>query len=375
MSRMRIGQQEIRQADIFEILLDSFPDMIHSVDDEGRIVYANRTAETLLGYNREELLCMNVRQIYAQEVLDAMERGFKALKTDGDKRVESLLQAKDGTRIPVEIRSFGIYDDEGRFVRTFSILRDIRKIKELQNSLVHAGRLAAIGELAAGIAHDIHNPLTVVLLAAEMVNRSCARPEMDLSTRLELALHYVDDITKAAHAIEKLADHLRDFSRGMVQRYESLDLHDAVSDALFIVQSKIAKSGVQVRNRVAKGRHYILGCPNQVEQIFANLFSNASDAMRGRDVRNLTIEIEPFAADGTDYWRCRVSDSGCGIPEELREQVFQSFFTTKPQGEGTGLGLAISRGIVNEHKGHITLSSEVGAGSTFAIDLPRLAET
>ena len=153
MSRMRIQDIEIRDADIFEILLDNFPDMIHSIDHEGNIVYTNRTASNLLGYTGEELLQMNVREIYAEEVLIALEKGFSDLKQKGDKRVESILKAKDGKKIPVEIRSFSIYDDEGNFIRTFSILRDIREIKELQNSLVHAGRLAAIGELSSGVAH------------------------------------------------------------------------------------------------------------------------------------------------------------------------------------------------------------------------------
>lgn len=156
MSRMRIDNADITNAQIFEILLDNFPDIIHSVDDDGNIVFTNRRAESLLGYTRDELLSMNVRSIYSDEVLKKVDKGFNELKKKGDYSVESVLKAKDGTPIPVEIRSFSIYDDDGNFLRTFSILRDIRPIKELQNSLVHAGRLAAIGEMASGVAHDIH---------------------------------------------------------------------------------------------------------------------------------------------------------------------------------------------------------------------------
>ena len=148
---MRIQEIEIPDADIFKILLDNFPDMIHSIDDDGNIVYTNKSAEALLKYTREELLSMNIRQIYADEILEAVEKGFTELKERGDKTVESLLKTKDGTRIPVEIRSFSIYDDEGRFIRTFSILRDIRKIKELQSSLIHAGRLLSVSSEKAQI--------------------------------------------------------------------------------------------------------------------------------------------------------------------------------------------------------------------------------
>ena len=142
MSDKKAERIKEKNADIFGILLDSFPDMIHSVNEAGDIVYANRTAEQLLGYSHEELYSMNVRQIYADEIIKDMELGFQELKRSGDKSTESILQARDGTKIPVEIRSFGIYDDDGNFIRTFSILRDIRRIKQLQQELVHAGRLA-----------------------------------------------------------------------------------------------------------------------------------------------------------------------------------------------------------------------------------------
>ena len=118
---------------------------------------------------------MSVYEIYAEEVQEAVKAGFSNLKQKGDKTVESVLQAKDGEVIPVEIRSFSIYDDDGEFIRTFSILRDIRPIKELQASLVHTSRLAAIGELSSGVAHDINNPLTVILVSNEMILREFAK--------------------------------------------------------------------------------------------------------------------------------------------------------------------------------------------------------
>lgn len=371
MSRMRIDKIEIRDADIFEILLDSFPDMIHSIDDDGNIVYTNRTAERLLGYPREELLGMNIRQIYADKVLKDVEIGFSDLKERGDKNIpESWLKTKDGEEIPVEIRSFSIYDDEGNFLRTFSILRDIREIKDLQQSLVQAGKLAAIGELASGVAHDINNPLTVILLSNEMLMKEISRNEPEAGSSLARVKDYAEDIHRASKSIQKLADHLRNFSRGVAEHAERVDLHDTITDALFITSNKIKTANVTVSNSVPKGDHFVDARPNQLEQVFVNLIGNACDAMTGLPERNLTISIESTQREGADCWICRLADTGKGIPKEMLEDIFQSFFTTKEKGKGTGLGLSISRGIISDHKGDIEVLSEIDAGTTFLIYLP-----
>ncbi len=372
MSRMRIQDIEIRDADIFEILLDNFPDMIHSIDQEGNIVYTNRTASILLGYSGEELLQMNVREIYADEVLKALEEGFSDLKEKGDKRVESLLKAKDGTEIPVEIRSFSIYDDEGNFLRTFSILRDIREVKELQNSLVHAGRLAAIGELSSGVAHDINNPLTVILLSNEMMLKELERDHSDPISMIEKVTGHATDIQRASKSIQKLADHLRTFSRGMAEKYENLDLFDVLADALFITSNKINRSGITFDNSLKKGDLIVNGMSNQLEQVFINMIGNACDAMTDSEKRNLSIKASSTEWDNVPCWRIEFSDTGKGIPEDLHEDVFHSFFTTKEKGKGTGLGLSISRGIIRDHKGEIYLESKEGKGSSFFILLPKV---
>ncbi len=368
---MRIQDIEIRDADIFEILLDNFPDMIHSIDDDGNIVYTNKTASTLLGYSSDELLQMNIREIYAEEVLIALEKGFSDLKQKGDKNVESLLKAKDGTKIPVEIRSFSIYDDEGNFLRTFSILRDIREIKELQNTLVHAGRLAAIGELSSGVAHDINNPLTVILLSNEMMIRELERDHSDPEAMVEKVMGHAQDIHRASKSIQKLADHLRTFSRGMAEQYEVIDLYDILADALFITNNKITKTGSTLQNTLKKGELIAKGMPNQIEQVFVNLIGNACDAMEGGDKRTLTIEADSADWDNTPCWRLEFRDTGQGIPAEIREDIFHSFFTTKEKGKGTGLGLSISRGIIRDHKGEIYLESEPGKGTSFFVLLPK----
>jgi PAS domain S-box-containing protein len=375
MTKMRIGEQDIVTANIYEILLDNFPDMIHSVGRDGNIVYANQTASRLLGYTNDELLSMNIKDVYAPEILPAVERGFKELRRDGDKTVESLLRAKDDTRIPVEIRSFSIYDDQGRFVRTFSILRDIRKLKELQHSLVHAGRLAAIGETASGVAHDINNPLTVIVLSADVLLRELPAGRLEEPALRQRLINAATGIRRAASSIERLSTHLRNFSRGMKENHERLDLYDSLSDAQFILSNKLIKTGIHVTSHVKKAMYLVCGCPNQMEQVFINLIANACDAMENRPKRELTLSVSAVERGGAPFWKCDVTDTGGGVPEHLREDIFQSFFTTKEKGKGTGLGLSISRSIVKDHGGELLLESQTGVGSTFSVVLPALTET
>lgn len=371
MAKMRINGREISDANVFEIIFENFPDMIHSVDSEGNIVFTNRKAESLLGYSRDELLSMNINQIYADEILDKVIEGFSQLKKRGEKFImESTLKDRDGNRIPVEIRSFGIYDDGGNFLRTFSIIRDIRHIKELQNSLIHAGRLSAIGEMASSIAHDIKSPLSVLSLTNEMAMRTLSQmkdPNFEALEKLEKSLKGTE---KATQMIKKLSDHLTNFSRGVAEQYEVVDLHSIITDSLFMTQSKIKMYNVTAQNNMEKGSCFTKGSPNQLQQVFVNLIANACDAMAETDERSLTLSVSPFQRNGTKYWKCDVSDTGIGIPYDALESVFQSFFTTKEKGTGTGLGLSISRGIIKNHGGDIEVHSEEGKGTTFSLYLP-----
>ncbi len=372
MSKMRIEEIEISNANIFENLLDNFPDMIHSVNDTGQIIYANRTAESLVGYTRDELLSMNIRQIYADSVLKAVDKGFSDLKKQGDKTVpESLVRAKDGTEIPVEIRSFSIYDDNYKFVRTFSILRDLRKVKELQQELIHAGRLAAIGELASGVAHDIKNPLTVIKLTNGMIVSELEHVDMSSDTTKEHVKSRMEGISKASNSIQKLVDHLRNFSRGMAEEHEILDLYDAVEDALFIVNSKIKTADVNILNEIKRNIHFISGSQNQIEQVFVNLLANACDAITGQPKRDIRLSISPCQRGEIDCWKCDITDTGAGIPKEFIKEIFRSFFTTKEKGKGTGLGLSIARGVIRDHKGDIEVVSEGNNGTTFSVYIPQ----
>jgi PAS domain S-box-containing protein len=369
---VKVDGQERETLRIFDSLIDNFPDMIHSVDEQGNIIYFNRTATALLGYSEDELRAMNIRQLYPPEILDAVERGFREVKTTGEKRVESLFMAKDGTRIPVELRTLVIRDEHGAFAQTFTISRDLRNLKEMQENLIHAGRLAAIGELAAGVVHDLNNPLTAVILASTVLKKVTDKPGTTADELREQASSFCETINESAATMESLTTRLRDFSRGVKDQHTLVDLFDPVNDALFILAHKLRHANITVSCRVVKAKNYVLGDRNQIQQVFLNLFANACDAMAKCERRELTVAVDSCRQDGTVYWRCAVTDTGEGIPHEIQDKVFKSFFTTKPRGKGTGLGLSITRSILKEHNGNIALTSEPGQGTTFYILLPSL---
>jgi len=361
-------------AGLFDSLIENFPDMIHSVDESGNIVYFNRTATQLLGYTESELRLMNIRQLYPPEILEAVEKGFSEVKQSGEKHVESLFMAKDGTRIPVELRTLVIRDESGRFAQTFTVSRDLRRLKEMQEHLIHTGRLAAIGELAAGVVHDLNNPLTAVILASSIMKKVVDSPDTPPQELREQTSLYCETIGESASTMENLTTRLRDFSRGVKEQHAPVDLFDPIHDALFILAHKVRSNNIQVRCPLIKAKHWVLGDRNQIQQVFLNLFANACDAMAQSNLRELTVDIRADAIDDKPFWHCEVADSGEGIQQELQEKVFKSFFTTKPRGKGTGLGLSIARSILKEHNGDIRLASERGKGTTFSVLLPSLTK-
>jgi PAS domain S-box-containing protein len=357
---------------VFDSLIDSFPDMIHSLDAQGNLVYFNRAASQLLGYTADELRGMNIRSLYPPEILAAVEKGFREVQQSGMKQVESLLLAKDGTRIPVELRTLVLRGEQGAFTKTFTVSRDLRRIKEMQENLIHTGRLAAIGELAAGVVHDLNNPLTAVILATTVLKRMADRTDMPAEQLREEALSLCETIAECAATMENLTTRLRDFTRGVKAQHAPVDLFDPVNDALFILAHKLRHGNIKVTCPISKAHHFVMGDRSQIQQIFLNLFANACDAMAQSPTRDLTVRIDPEKREGAAFWRCAVQDSGKGIPPAIQEKVFASFFTTKPHGKGTGLGLSITRSILAEHNGAIAIESQPGQGTTFFVSIPAL---
>lgn len=240
------------------------------------------------------------------------------------------------------------------------------KLKLTQQQLVQAGKLAAVGELAAGVAHELNNPIGGILgyaqYAMEKLNMATEITQEDL----ESFRKYLDYIQQGSQRCKAIVENLLRFSRANSSGFENLDINGVLEESITFTQHQLGLSRVEVIKDFNSGVPTLIGNPNQLEQVFTNLIINAGKAMpqggkllvkSDYDPKNSVVKIE-FA------------DTGCGIPQENLNKIFDPFFTTRKPGGGTGLGLSVSYGIVKNHQGKIEVDSREGEGTRFVISLP-----
>jgi two-component system, NtrC family, sensor kinase len=230
-----------------------------------------------------------------------------------------------------------------------------RELKQMQVQLTRSEKLASLGELVAGIAHEINNPLTGILVFSSLVRD---QPGLDPAMRRDLEM-VVQETERCARIVRGLLE----FSRESVPRKDWTYLHDIIERALGLIERQAFFHNVQVVRCYDPELPAVLIDGQQIEQVFVNILVNAGHAMSGQGRLEITTEVEDGAV------AVRFADSGCGIPQENLTRVFDPFFTTK-DAEGTGLGLSVSYGIVENHGGEITVSSTVGVGTIFTVRLP-----
>jgi two-component system NtrC family sensor kinase len=217
-------------------------------------------------------------------------------------------------------------------------------------------KLASIGRLAAGVAHEINNPLTGVLTFAHLMHDKANMDDQDRQD-LELIIH---ETTRAADIVRGLLD----FARERAAIKEPLEINEVIRRTVKLIRNQKLFERIVIQENLADGLPDVDGDMNQLQQVFLNLSLNACEAMPGGG----TLTITSTAADGKVL--VKLADTGCGIKKEHFDRIFEPFFSTKPVGKGTGLGLSVSYGIIQQHGGALELESEDGQGTTFTIILP-----
>jgi PAS domain S-box-containing protein len=345
-------------------LIENAPDAITAYDLEGTILDCNRRGEELLGYSREELVGRGMFEIgvipedYTARAGRALEKGDWDMS---GRPFEFDLLTKDGSRITVEATTITV--ERGGQNQIICISRDVTERRQMEQQLQLAGRLAAVGELAAGVAHELNNPLSAVQGFAQYL---AERESVDANTRGDL-----ETIYREAQRATRITGNLLSFARKHAPEKTFLSLNDVVERSLELHAYRMRVNNVAISTELASDLPKTMADFHQMQQVFVNVITNAEQAMTQEHGRGtLTIKTEQAGK----MIRVTFGDNGPGMSREVLSSVFDPFFTTKEVGKGTGLGLSICYGIVREHGGRLHAESDPGRGATFVVEIPIVPE-
>ena len=354
--------------EFLEKVIQSSASAIVAADLEGNILIMNRAAEALFGFSLSETKGKkSVVDLYppgkAKELMREMRNGKRGTKGKLPPTKVSILDVK-GEVIPAEVTASIIYE-EGKEVATMGIYNDLRErlavekaLRETQAQLAQSEKMASLGQLAAGVAHEVNNPLTGILLYA-----SLALEKIDKEDPLREHLAYiVEDVNRCKGIVKNLLA----YSRRSTTTKEIIPLNDLVHQSLNLIRDQKLFGNIVVTKELSEDIMLIHADRNQLAQVLINLIMNACAAMNGEGV--LTFRTYRDKPNKKAY--LEVSDNGCGIAEENLPKIFDPFFTTKEPGKGTGLGLSTSLGIVQECGGRLSVKETSAQGTTFLVDLP-----
>jgi PAS domain S-box-containing protein len=347
----------LEQEASYKRAVDGAPACILWVDaTQGTLLDANHVAERLIGYTREELRGLPFQQVHPPpERARAAGLWRAAIERGHASRDDLHLLTRRGEAIPVFVNAGFIESGPRRWVQLICV--DISERKRLESQLTQSEKMAAIGQLAAGIAHELRNPLAIVMNALYDLGQIVDGTNAEVAEDLRIA---EEEIGRAQAIIKNLLE----FSRESAAELERLDVNDLLARTLQLMQKYLQDNGVRVTTEFAPISPCLANV-NAMRQIALNLVTNAVQAMPAGG--ELTLRT---AAVGTNLIRIEVRDTGVGIPAEHLQDIFNPFYTTKAPGQGTGLGLSVVHSILRRYHGDIRVASEVGVGTTFTLDLP-----
>jgi PAS domain S-box-containing protein len=355
----------------FRLLVESAPDGVVILRGT-TLAYMNSAAAAMLGSERpEELLGKAITSFLSPSDAARAESRIAHLQQTGKRFADSAeyrSRHRDGSEISVEISSMPIEFEGGP--ATLAVARDITERKAIHQKMVQADRLAAVGTLAAGIAHEINNPLAYVLLGLQYLERELPKLAQD-PARLSDALARVSEIKTGAERVGGIVSGLKMFARADEAERGPVDLRAVVDSAIKIADNELRHRARLIRTYETNA--VVRGNAARLEQVFLNLLVNAAHAVSDLEPARAEIHVR-VATASSDRVVVEVVDNGVGIPKDVLPRVFDPFFTTKPVGVGTGLGLPICRSIVEGFGGAIVIESAGGRGTKVSISLPAFVE-
>lgn len=387
-------EEQMNQSSTFlHNLLLSSVDGVVAADRTGKLVIFNHSVSEILGYDSDEALeKLNVRDIYVDknEASDVM-RKLRSNKYGGKGKLKAhhvTLQGKKGETIPVRLNASIVYKD-GQEVATIGFFRDLRETIEMekelektQHQLLQSEKMASLGKLAAGVAHQLNNPLGGIILFTKLILE-----ENDLTDEIQDDLHR---ILRDAKRCKDTVKELLEFSRQTRQLMQPCDINKAINRTMFLLESQPIFQNIEIEKNLAENLPQVRADTQQLNHMLMNIILNAVDAMGSKGKLTISTRLPvtgeriynkdddtpmleyPFCwlPSHGDRLCIEISDTGPGIPSDVLPHIFDPFFTTKEEGKGTGLGLSMVYGIVENHGGNIIARSKPGEGTTFIVTLP-----
>jgi two-component system NtrC family sensor kinase len=368
-------EEELRRANIFLYnLLQSACDSVIAADRTGKIIIFNDAAAEVTGYTVEEALeHLNIRAIYEDDGAFEVMRCLRNDAMGGKGKLKKhrlLIVGKNKEKIPISLYASIIYDENGKEAGSIGFFHDLRerihiqqKLEKTQLQLIQSEKMASLGKLAAGVAHQLNNPLGGITLYTKLMLEDY---ELEDNAREDLYR-----ILKDAQRCRDTVKELLEFSRQTRQFMRPLNINEAIDRTLFLIENQTLFHNINLKKEYTASIPLVTADAQQLGHVFMNIVINAAQAMDGRGI--ITI-MTKFSAEREGVI-IEIEDTGPGISAENLKHIFEPFFTTKNEGKGTGLGLSVVYGIVENHGGTITARSDPGRGSTFTIVLPVSHET
>ena len=364
--RKELEQKLIISEKKYSSIFSNIPNPVFVLDlDSLEILDCNASVETVYACSKDDMTCRSFLDMFSEE-----DRDYYAIKL----RTSTFLgqakhKTKDGRTLYVNIRvSPSEYNGQKVLLVTTS---DITKRLETEQQLLQASKMATLGEMATGVAHELNQPLAVMESASSFLMRKLNKKE-DIEE--EHLLIMAQKISSNVDRATRIINHLREFGRKEDAGLEKIQVNDLLRRANELLSQQLKVRGIEVVWKLAEGLPLIMTDPGRLEQVFVNLLLNARDAIEDKlstkGIKKGSEKIILTTSSDGDKITIEVSDTGTGIPKDQLEKIFEPFFTTKSVGKGTGLGLSISYGIIKDCGGNIHVRSKKGEGARFIIEFP-----
>ncbi len=357
-------------------LIQSSIDAIIASDEEGNIIVLNPSAKKLLGYSGPEIIMkMSFNDLFPPVAAQELREELLSENYGGKNRLflyETYIMDKTGNKIPIQLSATIIFDED-KEVGTVGFFRDLREIRRMeqqfndQTRLLHEHKMISLGRLSASVVHELNNPLAGILNYIRLMLKVVHRGSLD-QEKQEKFTRYLTLVESETHRCSKIVSNLLAFSRKSELQLKKMNINELLEKCILLSQHKLMLQNIEIKTDFNPEIPEVMGDFNQSQQCVINLVFNAIDAMP--DGGTLTI-ISDFDRDD-NMVEIKVKDTGQGIDSKDLYQIFDPFYSTKTEGKGLGLGLSVVYGIIDRHKGTITVDSKPGKGTVFTIRLPAL---